>query len=208
VNCGPSHVQCNYSTAYSGFNIQMNVSGLLLEISGQLNARYAAKFVPNTARLIQFTLCELWTRDIQCNYRSAYSGFNIQLNVSALILEICRQFNVRYTANMVPIQRTFFSLRYLNCGSRHVQCNYSSAYSGFNIQLNVSLPLFEISWQFNVSNNANLVPITAHFLQLTLCGLWSWRYTKYLQLRIFRLQYSAVGICAAIGDISTIQWAL
>jgi hypothetical protein len=108
----------------------------------------------------------------------------------------------------VPIQRTFFSLRYLNCGSRHIQCNYSSAYSGFNIQLNVSLPLLEISRQFNLSNNANLVLITVHFLQLTLCGLWSRPYTMYLQLRIFRLQYSAVGICAAIGDISTIQWAL
>jgi hypothetical protein len=62
VNCGPSHIQCNYSTAYSGYNIQMNVSGLLLEISGQLNARYTAKFVPNTARKIQFTLCEVWSR--------------------------------------------------------------------------------------------------------------------------------------------------
>jgi hypothetical protein len=31
-------------------------------ISGQLNARYTAKFVPNTARMIQFALCELWSR--------------------------------------------------------------------------------------------------------------------------------------------------
>jgi hypothetical protein len=29
-----------------------------------------------------------------------------------------------------------------------------------------------------------------------------------LQLRIFRLQYSSARICAAIGDISTIQCAL
>jgi hypothetical protein len=62
VNCGPSHIQCNYSRAYSGLNIQMKVSGLLLEISGQLNALYTAKFVPNTARIIQFTLCELWSQ--------------------------------------------------------------------------------------------------------------------------------------------------
>jgi hypothetical protein len=30
----------------------------------------------------------------------------------------------------------------------------------------------------------------------------------HLQLRTFRLQYSTVGICAAIVDITTIQWAL
>jgi hypothetical protein len=40
VNCDPAHIQCNYSSAYSGFNIQLNVSGLLLEISRQFNAWY------------------------------------------------------------------------------------------------------------------------------------------------------------------------
>jgi hypothetical protein len=34
------------------------------------------------------------------------------------------------------------------------------------------------------------------------------RYTMQLQFRIFRLQYSAVGICAAVGDIPSIQWEL
>jgi hypothetical protein len=53
-----------------------------------------------------------------------------------------------------------------------------------------------------------MVPITAHFLQLTLCELWSRPYKKYLQLRIFSLLYSAVGICIAIRDFWTIQWAL
>jgi hypothetical protein len=52
------------------------------------------------------------------------------------------------------------------------------------------------------------VPNTAHVLQFTLCDLWSRPYTKYFQHRIFRLQYSAVGICAAIGNISTIQCPL
>jgi hypothetical protein len=33
-------------------------------------------------------------------------------------------------------------------------------------------------------------------------------YTMLLQFRIFRLQYSTERICAAIGDISTTQWAL
>jgi hypothetical protein len=38
---------------------------------------------------------------IKCIYCSAYSDLNIQLNVSAMLLEIYRQFNVRYTENMV-----------------------------------------------------------------------------------------------------------
>jgi hypothetical protein len=102
VNCVSGHIQCNYSSAYTGFNIQLNVSALLLEISEQVNARYISSLVPNTAHILQFTLCELWSRDIQCNNSSSYSGFNIHVKVSALILDIYRQFNARYTANMVP----------------------------------------------------------------------------------------------------------
>jgi hypothetical protein len=39
---------------------------------------------------------------IQCIYRSACTGFNIHLNVSALLLEIIGHFHARYTANLVP----------------------------------------------------------------------------------------------------------
>jgi hypothetical protein len=145
VNCGPGHIQCNYSSAYSGSNIELNVSPLLLEISRQINARYTAKIAHNR----QSTTCELWPRHIQCIYSSTYSCFNIRLNVSSLLLEISRQCNARYTASLV-------------------------------------------------SN-------TAHTLRFTLCELWSRPYTMYLQLFIFRLQYSAEGTCTAIGGISTIQ---
>jgi hypothetical protein len=47
------------------------------------------------------------------------------------------------------------------------------------------------------------MPNTAHILQFTLCELWFRPYTKYLQLSIFRLQYSAAGIIAAFVDITT-----
>jgi hypothetical protein len=106
------------------------------------------------------------------------------------------------------IQRTSSSFRYMNCGPGHIQCIYSSAYSDFNVHLNVSALLLEISRQFNARYTANLVPNTAHIQQLSLCEQWSRTHTKYLQLRIFMLQYSAVGICAAIIDITTIQCAL
>jgi hypothetical protein len=39
---------------------------------------------------------------IQCTFSSAYSDLNIQLKVGPLLLEISRQFNARYTANLVP----------------------------------------------------------------------------------------------------------
>jgi hypothetical protein len=106
------------------------------------------------------------------------------------------------------IWRTASRLRYVNCGPGHIQCNYCSAYSGFNIQLNVSALLFEISRQFNPRYTTNLVPNTAHILKFTLCELWSRPYTMQLHLRIFKLQYSTERICAAIRDISTIQWAI
>jgi hypothetical protein len=69
------------------------------------------------------------------------------------------------------------------------------------------LPL-EVFRQFNARYNTNLEPNIEHILQFTLCEVWSRTYTKYLQLRIFVLQYSAVGVCATIVDITTIQCAL
>jgi hypothetical protein len=101
------------------------------------------------------------------------------------------------------IQRTSSSLRYVNCGPGHIRSIYSSAYSDINIQLKVGPLLLEISRQFNARYTANFEPNTAHILQFTLCELWSRTYTKYLQLRIFRLQYSAAGIIAAFVDITT-----
>jgi hypothetical protein len=103
------------------------------------------------------------------------------------------------------IQSTSSGLRYVNCGPGHIQCIYSSANSDFNVHLNVSALLLEISRQFNARYTANLMPNTAHILPFTLCELWSRLYPKYFQLRIFRHQYSTVGVCAAIGDISTVQ---
>jgi hypothetical protein len=150
VNCGPGHIQRIYSSAYLDFNIHLNVSALLLEISRQFNARYTANIETNTVHILPFTLCELWSRP--STYSSAYSDFTIHLNVSALLLYISRQYNARYSAN--------------------------------------------------------LVPNTAHIVQFTLFEMWCRAYIMHLQLRIFRHQYSSERICAAIGDISTIQCAL
>jgi hypothetical protein len=53
-----------------------------------------------------------------------------------------------------------------------------------------------------------MVPNRAHILGFALSELWSRTYTIHLQLRTFRLQYSSEVICAAIGNISTIQCSL
>jgi hypothetical protein len=100
VNCGPVHIQSICSTAYSFFNIQQTESALLFEISRQFNARSTANLEPNTAHIFQFALCELWSRQYT-NYSYAYLGFNIQLKLSALLLEISRLFNARYAANLM-----------------------------------------------------------------------------------------------------------
>jgi hypothetical protein len=62
VKCVLGHIQCIYSSAHSGFNIQLNVSALLLEIFPHFDARYAANLMSNIAHILQFTLCELWSR--------------------------------------------------------------------------------------------------------------------------------------------------
>jgi hypothetical protein len=103
------------------------------------------------------------------------------------------------------IQRTSSRLRFVNCGPGHIQWNGNTAYSAFNIQLNVSKLLLEISRQFKERYTANLVPNTAHIIQFTLCELWSRTYAMHLQLHIFRLQNSTESICAAIGDTPTFR---
>jgi hypothetical protein len=102
MNWGPGHMQCNYSSAYSDFNIQLNVSALLMNISRQFNENITEIWVPNTAHNRQFTQCVLWSRTYIMQLQHGYSSFNIQLIASAQLLEMSRQFYARYTANLVP----------------------------------------------------------------------------------------------------------
>jgi hypothetical protein len=62
VYSGPGHIQCNYSYVYSGFNIQLNLPALLVETCRHLDARYTANLVAYIAHILQFTLCQLWSR--------------------------------------------------------------------------------------------------------------------------------------------------
>jgi hypothetical protein len=109
---------------------------------------------------------------------------------------------------LCQIQSPSSGLRYVKCGPGHIQYIYSSAHSDFNIHLNVSALLLEISRQFNARYTANLVPNTAHILRFTICELWSRTYTMHLQVHIFRHQYSFERICPAIVHITTIQCSI
>jgi hypothetical protein len=265
VNYGPGHIQYSCSSEYSGFNIQVNVSVLLLDISRQYNELYTANLEPNIEHILQFTLPELWSRTytmklqvrifrlqystericaairdistIQCaSYCKIGPKYSAHPSVYAMWTVVSAIYKVfaaphsqatifnwtylrcswRYSDTsmrvilliLCQIQRTFFSLRYATCGAGHIQSIFSTACSDFNVHLNVSALLLDISRQFNARYTANLEPNTAHIVQITLCELWSRTYTMYLLLRTFRLQYSAVGNCAVIGDISTILCAL
>jgi hypothetical protein len=264
VKCGPEHIQWIYRSAYSGLNIRLNASELLLKISRQFNERYTANLVPNIAHILQFTLCELYSRPYTMQlqppiFRLQYSSEKICAAIGDTSTMQCAlhcKHGAKYSAHppvfamwtVVPdiynvdtarhIQTSIFNwtylrcywgyhdnlkrvimqiwchishtpsrLHYVNCGPGHIQCNYSTAYSGFNIQLNVSALLLEISRTFIARYAANMVPNTAHILQFTQCELWFRTYTMCLQHRIFRLQYSTEGICAAIGDNTTIKCA-
>jgi hypothetical protein len=234
ANCGPGHIQCNYSSAYSGFNIRLNLSALLLEIIGHVDARYTAILVPNTAHILRFTLCELWFRTytmhlqlrifrlqcssericaavgdistiqcaLHCNLGAKYSARSAVYAMSNVVPDIYNAITVTYIQASIfkwtnlrcywrypdismcvilqtwcPIQRTSSSLRFLNCGPGHIECNYSSAYSGFNIQLHLSALPLEICWRLDARYTAILVPNTAHVLRFTPCQLWSRAYT-------------------------------
>jgi hypothetical protein len=115
----------------------------------------------------------------------------------ALHCKLCAEYSARH-----PVYAMW------TCGPGHIQRNYSSTYSGFNIQQNVALLLLEIYPQFNERYTANMQPNITHIPQITLCELWTRICTMYLQLLIFKLQYSSERICAAIRDISTIQYSL
>jgi hypothetical protein len=58
----PSKIQYICSSSYAGFNIQLNVSLLLLVICRQFNTGYTLYLLPNTVHISRFVLHPLWSR--------------------------------------------------------------------------------------------------------------------------------------------------
>jgi hypothetical protein len=117
VNCGPGHIQWNDNTAYSGFNIQLNVSKLLLKTSGKFKERHTSNIVPHTTHIIQFTLCEPVVSTI-------YNVVTVTYIHASIFKWTCLRCYWRYSDISMrvmlqiwcQIQPTSSSLRYVNCG--------------------------------------------------------------------------------------------
>jgi hypothetical protein len=164
------HIQC--------FNIQLNVSALQFEISRQFNERNTANLEPNIAHILQFSLCEQWSRKYTMHLQLRMLSASI-FNWTYL------RCNWRYHDNSMrvilktwcEVQRTPSSFRYVNSGPAHIQSIYSSAYICFNIRWNVSALLLAIIGHFEARYTANWEPTIAHIIRFTTCGLWSRTYT-------------------------------
>jgi hypothetical protein len=114
-----------------------------------------------------------------------------------VILHICWQ-----------IQHTCSCVHYVNSGPCQIQRYCSSAYSDFNIHLNISPLLLVICRQFNAHCIPHLLINTAHVIRLKLCQLCALSNPAYLQFSRFCPIYSFVRTSVTIGDMSTIRSAL
>jgi hypothetical protein len=109
INAGHCQVRRSFSFAYLGLNIVVILSHFLFQICRLFEALYTPHLLSNTAHRIRFVLRHPWpiTNQRLCSF--ADSVFFILLNVSPLVLVICRQFDVRYTRHMLsntaPISR-------------------------------------------------------------------------------------------------------
>jgi hypothetical protein len=123
VTCGPGHIQSIFSTAYLGFNIQLNVSALQLEIFRHFDARYTANMVPNTAHILP--VYAMWTV-----VPAIYKVFTAPHSQATIFNWTYPRCYWRYLDNSMlvilqtwcQIQRTTSCLRYLNCGRGYIRC--------------------------------------------------------------------------------------
>jgi hypothetical protein len=142
-------------------------------------------YTVNSMRLILQTLCQIPVYAIWTVVPDIYSVITVPHIEASIFNWTYLHRYWRHVSNSIrlilqtlcQIRRTSSWLRYLNCGPGHKRCNYSSTYSGFNIQLDVSALQLEICRECNVRYIANMVPNKAHILQITLCELWSRPYT-------------------------------
>jgi hypothetical protein len=102
INSGHCQVRRSFSFAYLGLNIVVILSHFLFQICRLFEALYTPRLLLNTAHSIRFVLRHPWSITYQWLCSFANSVLYIQLNVSPLVLVICRQFDVRYTRDMLP----------------------------------------------------------------------------------------------------------
>jgi hypothetical protein len=138
------------SSAWSGINIQLIVSSLLLQMYRQPYARYTEHLLPNTALVFLVTLRQLCALPYQIDM------------CTIVILHIC-----------LEIQCTCSSLRYDKSGRVRIECNYCSNYSASNIQLNGYPLLLVICRHFVARHTPHGLPSTTYASRFVACQLWS-----------------------------------
>jgi hypothetical protein len=108
VNYGRGQIQRCYSSANAVINIQLKVSPLQVVICLQFDARYYPQFLPNTAQIGRFLLCQLRAPSIPAQ------------------LQLCR-FSLKYSIERIPafiadvstIRCTLYSTLAVKCSAHH-----------------------------------------------------------------------------------------
>jgi hypothetical protein len=107
---------------------------ILPEILNRTYLCFHSRYVDNPMRVTLHIRCQIQcpsaglrcVNSVPCQIqrycRFGDSAGNIQLAVSLLSLETCRQFDARYTPHLLQIQCTRSSLHYLNSGRGLFQC--------------------------------------------------------------------------------------
>jgi hypothetical protein len=115
VNSGPCQILCNSSIPYIGLSIQLNVSPIPREICRPLDESCTPRLLPNTAHVILFTLCQLWSRSSRTLsqigiYGHEYSIERTSVSIGDMSTIRCALYP-HLLSNTVPINR------YLLCQS-------------------------------------------------------------------------------------------
>jgi hypothetical protein len=114
VTCGPDHIQSIFCTAYLGFNIQNEGSSLSIIGISTIQWAFYCKLGANYSPVpLAFAMWTVVPHVYNVFTAPQYSILNIRLNVSALLLEICRYLHACDTANFVP--NTEPNLRFALC---------------------------------------------------------------------------------------------
>jgi hypothetical protein len=101
INTGPCHVIWFYCCSYTGISNQHILSPSLFDISRQFDVRYKPLLVPYTPRVTRIGLINTGPCHDIWFYCCSYTGMGNQHNVSPSLIDISRQFDVRYNPFLV-----------------------------------------------------------------------------------------------------------
>jgi hypothetical protein len=168
--------------------------------------------IPSWCRIHRTTLGLVYINAGPCHVKRfcccSYSSISNQYNVSPLLFDISRQFDVRYNPLVVPYitHVTRISLYKLQTLSYHMILPLF-IYMYKNSTYRISVAIY-ISRQFDMVYNPLLVPYARHITRFSLYKLQTLSYHMILLLSIYRYKYSVHSSSVAISHIWTIRSSL